>query len=61
MGHGIVGKMKSMNVHADRAIKNYQASKDIGNKAEISPAQEDIPRPCISSTTKNVAEDAPPV
>ena len=57
-----LAKLDSINAHADRAIKNnFKALKDIGNKAKISPAQEDIPCPCISSITKNVAEVALPV
>ena len=55
----LFAKVKSINL--EMATKNdFKASKDI-DKAEIIPAHEDIPWPCISYITDNVAEDALPV
>ena len=52
----LLAKFDSINVHADRAIKNnFKAFKDIGNKTE------DILRPCTSANTENAADALLPV
>ena len=50
----LLAEVESINAEIETKV-DFKAFKDIGNKAKISPTQEDIPRPCTSAITENVA------